>query len=89
MPADGNGVSYEMSLAAIFRAMGDEMPEEFGVFYLYDRPKPDAPGLSKPDIAIGSSWRVPSQGTGARPNDAEHPDLHAARRHPEPPICRA
>jgi hypothetical protein len=40
----GNGVSYEMSLAAIFRAMGDEMPEKFGVVYLYDRPKPDAPG---------------------------------------------
>jgi hypothetical protein len=24
--------------------MGDEMPEKFGVFYLYDQPKPDAPG---------------------------------------------
>ena len=40
----GSGVSYEMSLAAVFRAMGDEMPEKFGVFYLYDRPKPDAAG---------------------------------------------
>jgi hypothetical protein len=28
----------------IFRAMGEEMPEKFGVFYLYDRPKPDPPG---------------------------------------------
>jgi len=24
--------------------MGDEMPDKFGVFYLYDQPKPDAPG---------------------------------------------
>ena len=40
----GNGVSYEMSLAAVFRAMGEQMPEKFGVFYLYDQPKPDAPG---------------------------------------------
>jgi hypothetical protein len=40
----GNGVSYEMALAAVFRAMGEEMPEKFGVFYLYDRPKPDPPG---------------------------------------------
>jgi hypothetical protein len=44
VPLTGNGVSYEMSLAAIFRAMGDEMPDKFGVFYLYDQPKPDAPG---------------------------------------------
>jgi hypothetical protein len=43
----GNGVSYEMSLAAVFRAMGDEMPEKFGVLYLYDRPKPDAPGAQQ------------------------------------------
>jgi hypothetical protein len=31
-----NGVSYEMALMAVFRAMGDEMPEEFAVRYLYD-----------------------------------------------------
>jgi hypothetical protein len=30
-----NGVSYEMALAAVFRAMGEEMPEEFQVRYLY------------------------------------------------------
>lgn len=30
-----NGVSYEMALLAVFRAMGDEMPEEFQVTYLY------------------------------------------------------
>jgi hypothetical protein len=24
-----NGVSYEMALVAVFRAMGEEMPEEF------------------------------------------------------------
>jgi hypothetical protein len=29
-----NGVSYEMALMAVFRAMGDEMPEEFAVSYL-------------------------------------------------------
>jgi hypothetical protein len=29
-----DGVSYEMALTAVFRAMGDEMPEEFGVFSL-------------------------------------------------------
>jgi len=29
-----NGVSYEMALAAVVQAMGDEMPEEFGVAYL-------------------------------------------------------
>jgi hypothetical protein len=29
-----NGVSYEMALAAVFRAMGDELPEKFGVLYL-------------------------------------------------------
>jgi hypothetical protein len=28
-----NGVSYEMALTAVFRAMGDAMPEEFGVLY--------------------------------------------------------
>ena len=39
-----NAVSYETALATVFRAMGDEMPEKFGVCYLYDRPKPDAPG---------------------------------------------
>lgn len=29
-----NGVSYEMALAAVVRALGDEMPERFGVLYL-------------------------------------------------------
>jgi hypothetical protein len=29
-----NGVSYEMALAAVVEAMGDEMPEAFGVRYL-------------------------------------------------------
>ena len=29
-----NGVSYEMALMAVFRAMGDEMPQEFAVVYL-------------------------------------------------------
>ena len=29
-----NGVSYEMALAEVVLAMGDEMPEEFGVVYL-------------------------------------------------------
>jgi hypothetical protein len=28
-----NGVSYEVALMAIFRAMGDEMPEDFAVYY--------------------------------------------------------
>jgi hypothetical protein len=30
-----NGVSYEMALTAVFRAMGDQTPEEFEVVYLY------------------------------------------------------
>ncbi|HET7018224.1 MAG TPA: hypothetical protein VFI65_30180 [Streptosporangiaceae bacterium] len=30
-----DGVSYEMALMAVFRAMGDEMPQEFTVVYLY------------------------------------------------------
>jgi hypothetical protein len=30
-----NGASYEMALMAVFRAMGDEMPEEFLVTYVY------------------------------------------------------
>jgi hypothetical protein len=30
-----DGTSYEMALMAVFRAMGDEMPEEFTVVYLY------------------------------------------------------
>jgi hypothetical protein len=30
-----NGVSYEMALTAVFRAMGDEIPEEFAVVYLH------------------------------------------------------
>jgi hypothetical protein len=29
-----HGVSYEMALAAVSRAMGDEMPEEFAVVLL-------------------------------------------------------
>ena len=29
-----NGVSYEMALAAVFEALGDEKPERFGVLYL-------------------------------------------------------
>lgn len=29
-----NGVSYEMALMAVFRAMSGEMPDEFAVFYL-------------------------------------------------------
>jgi hypothetical protein len=29
-----NGVSYEMALMAVFRAMGEQMPEEFAVVYL-------------------------------------------------------
>jgi hypothetical protein len=34
-----NGVSYEKALLAVFQAMGDEMPEEFGVAYLQRRPE--------------------------------------------------
>jgi hypothetical protein len=30
-----NGDGYEMALAAVFQAMGEEMPEEFGVTYVY------------------------------------------------------
>jgi hypothetical protein len=39
-----DGVSYEMALMAVFRAMGDEMPDGLGVRCLYDRPNPDPPG---------------------------------------------
>jgi hypothetical protein len=40
-----NGVSYEMALAAVVQAMGDEMPEEFGVLSIIaeDRLEPDPP----------------------------------------------
>jgi hypothetical protein len=38
------GVSYEMALAAIFRAMGDDMPTGFGVSYLNRRITPGLPG---------------------------------------------
>jgi hypothetical protein len=34
VPLTRDGVSYEMALAAVFRAMGEEMPEEFRVFPL-------------------------------------------------------
>jgi hypothetical protein len=30
-----DGVSYEMALMAVFRAMDEEMPEEFAVVYIY------------------------------------------------------
>jgi hypothetical protein len=30
-----NGISYEMALAAVFQAMGDEMPEEFRILVIY------------------------------------------------------
>ena len=30
-----DGVSYEAALMAVFRAMGDEMPDQFAVVYLY------------------------------------------------------
>ena len=38
------GVSYEMALAAIFRAMGDDMPTGFGLNYLDTRITPGLPG---------------------------------------------
>ncbi len=39
-----NGVSYEMALAAAFRAMGDDMPTAFGLNYLNVRITPGLPG---------------------------------------------
>jgi hypothetical protein len=38
-----NGVSYEMALMAAFRAMGDELPENFSVVYRV--PEPDRPPI--------------------------------------------
>lgn len=38
------GVSYEMALAAIFRAMGDNMPTGLGLNYLNKRITPGLPG---------------------------------------------
>ena len=38
------GVSYEMALAAVFRAMGDDMPTGFGQNYLSQRITPGLPG---------------------------------------------
>ena len=38
------GVSYEMALAAVFRAMGDDMPTGFGLNYLDKRITPGLPG---------------------------------------------
>jgi hypothetical protein len=35
-----NGVSYEMALLAVFRALGDAMPEELAVTYQEDHPVP-------------------------------------------------
>ncbi len=46
-----NGVSYEMALAAVFRAMGDEMPEKLAVVYLYDWPQRDPLGALLPSPA--------------------------------------
>ncbi|MGE5256900.1 MAG: hypothetical protein ACM3KE_09530 [Hyphomicrobiales bacterium] len=40
-----NGVSYEMALTAVFRAMGDETPKKFAVVYLHDWPEPDPLGV--------------------------------------------
>jgi hypothetical protein len=39
-----NDVSYELALMAVFRAMGDEMPENFRVVYLRRRPETDPAG---------------------------------------------
>ena len=38
------GVSYEMALAAILRAMGDDLPARFGLDYLKERITPGLPG---------------------------------------------
>jgi len=38
------GVSYEMALAAVFRAMGDDMSAAFGLNYLNTRITPGLPG---------------------------------------------
>jgi hypothetical protein len=38
------GVSYEMALAAVFRAMGADMPAGFGLNYLDTRITPGLPG---------------------------------------------
>jgi hypothetical protein len=43
-----NGVSYEMALTAIFRAMGDDMPTGFGLNYLDVRITPGLPGPARP-----------------------------------------
>jgi hypothetical protein len=40
-----NGLSYEMALMTVFWAMGDEMPEEFKVIYIYEWPGRSAPIL--------------------------------------------
>ena len=42
------GVSYEMALAAVFRAMGDDMPTGFGLNYLDVRITPGLPGPAHP-----------------------------------------
>lgn len=42
------GVSYEMALAAVFRAMGDDMPAGFGLGYLNARITPGLPGPAQP-----------------------------------------
>ena len=55
-----NGVGYEMALAAVFRAMGEAMPEEFAVAYLTDQPKPapdpEPPGLPAGQLAPAEAW---------------------------------
>ena len=39
-----SSISYEMALAAVFRAMGDHLPAGFGLNYLDRRITPGLPG---------------------------------------------
>lgn len=51
-----NGVSYEMALAAVFRAMGDTMPTEFRVSYPRSRPRPGPSGQKPPAGLLSLSY---------------------------------
>ena len=55
-----NGVSYEMALTAVFRAMGDAMPDEFAAVYVTDQPEPgpdpEPPELPAGQLAPAEAW---------------------------------
>jgi hypothetical protein len=56
-----NGVSYEMAFAAIFRAMGENMPEDFATVYAGEQPPPTPypPFTPTPEVWAQPESRLP------------------------------